>query len=788
MATRPQTPGPGSPGERDPLRRWRAVGIGATAVIVLAVPLHLALRALKGPRTAPAADAQYVGSERCKSCHQKAYDGWKGSNHAKAMLAVRDATVLGDFSGATFQHRGKTWRFFRKGEKFMAHAEGPDGEMRDYEVAYTFGVDPLQQYLVVFPGGRLQALSVAWDARAKRWFYVNPGPDAPPGDWLHWTRPGQNWNAMCSDCHSTAVRKRYDPDKDEYQTTWSEIMVGCEACHGPGSRHVAWADQPAMGRPQVENAALVTRTSKLAGPELVGLCMPCHARRAQFIDQGTPGGEILDRYLPVLLAPGTFHPDGQILDEDFEWHSFTQSKMYASGVRCSDCHDVHSGKRHKEGNELCTRCHRADTYDVPAHHFHKKEWKGKPSAGVLCVSCHMPGKNFMVVHFRRDHSMRVPRPDLTATLGVPNACSAAGCHGDKPAAWVQAKYDGWYGKKRKPHYGTTLAAGRMLAPEAEADLVQLTQDQLRPVVARASALDLLASYPGPAARAALEKALGDPEALLRATAVQRLPVEEPGTLARLLGPLLQDPVRWVRAAAAARLAGAPALRLTEPQRKVHAAALDEYVEGQRYMSNLPSGPYNLGNLYVALGRTEEAERQYRRAIEIDDQLYMAKANLAMLLARAGRLDEAEKLLREAYAVQPRHAGISFNLGLLLAEEGKPGEAEKMLRVALAADPRMAAAAFNLAVLVGEKRLVEAVPLARKAATLAPGVPRYAWTLGFFQARAGDLRGAAETLEALLRAHPDYGEAYGLLAEVYARQGRTAEAQALVRQRPPAPGP
>ena len=753
----------------------------------MSIPLYMGVRALHGPRTAPPAEAQYVGSERCKACHQKAYDGWKGSNHARAMQAARDGTVLGDFGGATLQHRGKTWRFFRQGERYVVRAEGPDEAMQEYPIAYTFGVEPLQQYLVAFPGGRLQALSAAWDTRAKRWFYVNPGPDAPPGDWLHWTRPGQNWNAMCSDCHSTAVRKRYDPEKDDYQTTWSEIMVGCEACHGPGSRHVAWADQPAMGRPQVENAALVTRTSKLPGPELVGLCAPCHARRSQFADQGAPGGEFLDRYLPVLLAPGAFHPDGQILDEDFEWHAFTQSKMYANGVRCTDCHDVHSGKRLKEGNELCTRCHRADTYDAPSHHFHKKEWKGKPSAGVLCVSCHMPGKNFMVVHFRRDHSMRVPRPDLTAVIGVPNACSATGCHGDKSLAWVQAKYDGWYGKKRKPHYGTILAAGRRLAPEAEADLLQLSQDQLRPVVARASAIDLLASYPGPAARAAVERALGDPEPLLRATAVQRMPEGDPGTLARLLGPLLQDPVRWVRAEAAARLAGAPALRLTEAQKKANGVALDEYVEGQRYMSDLPSGPYNLGNLYLALGRPADAEREYRRAYEIDDQLFMAKANLAMLLARDGRLEEAEKLLREALAVQPRHAGISFNLGLLLAEEGKREEAEKMLRASLAADPRMAAAAFNLAVLVGEKRIGEAIPLARRAATLSPQVPRYAWTLGFFQARSGDLRGAAETLEALLRAHPEHGETYRLLAEVYARQGRRVEAQALIqRQPPPAP--
>jgi predicted CXXCH cytochrome family protein len=746
------------------------------------VTLLIAVDCARGPRIPPQAEAQYVGSERCGSCHQREHDAWKGSHHARAMQPAREGTVLGDFGDARFVHRGKEWRFYRSGERFMVRAEGPDGTLQDFPVAYTFGVAPLQQYLVAFPGGRLQALSVAWDVGARRWFYVNPGPDAPPGDWLHWTRPGQRWNGMCADCHSTAVRKRYDPEADAYETTWSELMVGCEACHGPGSRHAAWADQPAMGRPSVENAGLLARTSRLAGPALVALCAPCHARRAQLEDPGLPGGQLLDRYLPTLLSPGVFHPDGQILDEDFEWHAFTQSKMYASGVRCTDCHDPHSGRHPQEGNALCTRCHRADTYDAASHHFHEAEWKGKPNPAVLCISCHMPGRSFMVVHFRRDHSLRVPRPDLTATLGVPNACSAAGCHADRPLAWVQSRYDDWYGKKRKPHFGTALAAGRRRDPGAEGELVRLSQDLQQPLAARATAVDLLAAYPGPAARAAIEKALSDPEPLVRATAVERLQAPDPAALARALGPLLRDQVRVVRAQAAGRLAGPPAARLAEAERKAYEAALQEYEQAQRYMSDLPSGPFNLGNLYAALGRSADAERQYRRALALDGELYMSRVNLALLLATSGRSDEAERLLREAHAQRPGDAGISFDLGLLLAERGDGRGAEELLRAALRADPRLAPAAFNLAVLVGERDVAQAVALARTAVALAPGEPRYAWTLAIYQARAGDLRGTAETLEALLAAHPDHGDAAALLAEIYERLGRSADAAAL-RRRP-----
>jgi tetratricopeptide (TPR) repeat protein len=762
----------------DTLRRWRVAGIVATLVIVLSVSLHVALRTARRPG-APPPEAQYVGSEKCRACHDEAFEKWKGSHHALAMQAARDGTVLGDFGDAAFEHRGKRWRFYRRGEKFLVSAEGPDGQLREYEIAYTFGVEPLQQYLVPFPGGRLQALSAAWDTRAKRWFSVYPGrDDIPPGDWLHWTRPGQNWNTMCADCHSTAVRKRYDPGTDSFQTTWSEIAVGCEGCHGPGSLHVAWAQQPAMGRPPVENVALVTRTAGLSNRELVNLCAPCHARRAQFVDQGIPGGELLDRYLPVTLSPGTFHADGQIREEDFEYHAFLQSRMYASGVGCSDCHDVHSGKLHEQGNALCNRCHRADTYDAPAHHFHKREWNGKPSAGALCVSCHMPGQNFMVVHFRRDHSMRVPRPDVSQAVASPDACSASGCHSDKQARWISARYDAWWGKTHEPHYGTILAAGRTGDPAAEADLVRLSQDQLLPEISRATALELLGAYGSEASVAALEKALADPDPMIRRTAASRVRPADPARFVRILSPLLEDPVRAVRAEAAARLAEVPSSLVGESQRESWRVALREYVEAQLYTSDMPSGPFNLGNLYANQGRTSDAEAQYRRAIALDGKAYMAKANLALLIARVGRLDEAEQLLREAQATQPRDATIAFNLGLLLAERGKRGDAEEALRAALAADPGMAPAAYNLAVMVGDRSPRKAVELARKAASRAPGETRYGWTLAFFQSRAGDLDGAVATLERLLWTDPAYGDAYLLLGEVYERQQRSADAASL----------
>ena len=162
------------------------------------------------------------------------------------MQAATDTTVLGDFSGTRFDHMGVRSEFFRRDGKFIVRTDGPDGQLADFEVRHTFGVYPLQQYLLELPGGRLQALSIAWDARPReaggqRWFHLYPDERIDHRDELHWTGRQQNWNFMCADCHSTNLQKNYDAASNSYATSWSEISVGCESCHGPGSEHVRLA-------------------------------------------------------------------------------------------------------------------------------------------------------------------------------------------------------------------------------------------------------------------------------------------------------------------------------------------------------------------------------------------------------------------------------------------------------------------------------------------------------------------------------------------------------------------
>ena len=680
----------------DPLSRWKLIGVVATALIVLSVPAWVVRHGRAGvmrPQTDDA--ATFVGREACRPCHQAAFENWVGSDHDLAMAPADDDTVLGDFNEAIFTAKGITSRFFKRNGGYFVNTQGTEGEMADFEITHTFGHDPLQQYLVPFPGGRLQCLSIAWDSVRGEWFDLMPNEEIPPDDWLHWTRAAQNWNGMCAECHSTNLRKGFDPSNNSYHTTWSEIDVSCEACHGPGSRHVEWAEVQPMARPAIDDYGLVVPTGGISSKDQVELCAPCHSRRSELCDYDHSSAALLHSHLPSVLDEGLYHADGQILDEVYVWGSFTQSKMYANDVRCSDCHDVHSLKLKFEGNDLCSQCHRADAYDTHEHHFHKKVHEGQESDGALCVKCHMPEQPYMVIDQRADHSLRVPRPDLSQTLGTPNACSQGGCHDDKPLGWSVDAFTKWYGEAKKPHYGPILAAGREGHPEALAGLIRLAGDELYPAIVRATALSLLGRYPGEESTRAFAVALADPEALVRHTAATSVVAANPEDLIDLVAPLLFDPVKAVRMQAAVQLADAPEELLKPYQREALRETLAEYRRAMEYSLDFAFAGHNLGNLSTRLGDAAAAEGYYRTAIAIDDLFYPAKANLAVLLNARGLNDEAEALLRSILEAYPEKYDVAYSLGLLLAEMGRYPEAEHYLALAAAGMPGHPGAERNL---------------------------------------------------------------------------------------------
>lgn len=739
--------------DRDPgLRCWEVVGLLALLTIVVTIPLSLLQTSAALPASITDSEPTFVGTATCRQCHQVAYDRWLGSDHDMAMDVATEGTVLADFNDTEFTYRGVASRFYRRDGKFLVHTEGPGGEMGEFEITHVFGHEPLQQYLVPFPGGRLQVLSVTWDTENQRWYRQYPDTDIPPDDWLHWTRGAQNWNAMCAECHSTNLRKGYDPTTDTYDTTWSDIDVGCEACHGPGSRHVAWAEIAPMARPELPNVGLVVDTSNLTPQRLVEHCAPCHSRRAELGDYDHTGAELLDHMLPSLLEEGLYHADGQILDEVYVYGSFLQSKMYARGVTCRDCHDSHSLKLHHEGNELCLQCHEREAYDTDDHHFHQKIHEGRPSEGALCVKCHMVEQPYMVIDWRADHSFRVPRPDLSAELGTPNACT--GCHSDQTPEWAIDAYRRWYGEARKPHFGTTFAAAREGNPAAQPELTRLAASELQAPVVRATALELLARAADAAGAAALRAALDADDALLRRTAAEHMPLLVARDVERL-APLLSDPVKAVRMAAMSRLAAVPRDRLKPYQQEAFDAALTEYRASMGYALDFASSNFNLGNLEYALGNRDAAESYYRAALRIDDLFAPAKANLAVLLSAQGRNDGAERMLREILRDYPENTDAMYSLGLLLVEMSRSEEGVEWLSRAARGQPRNARAHYNLGLLLQQLgQLDKAEAALRRALEIEPAGLDFLHAYADHLLRRGRLDDARVIVARLIELHPD----------------------------------
>ena len=722
---------------------------------------------------APAAKLPYAGSRACSECHREAFELWKGSHHQLAMQEASPGAVLGNFENASVTVHGVTSSFFRREGKFFIRTEGPDGRLGDYPVAYVFGLRPLQQFLVPFPGGRFQAVGLAWDTHAKetggqRWFSLYPDERIAPGDELHWTKLLQNWNFMCAECHSTNLLRRYDAAANSYRTTWSEISVGCEACHGPGSRHVAESRlfKAGKGWPEPESKGLEVVLRERAGIEWAidtktGLakrsrppaafraeaesCAPCHARRSTMRDGRLFGRPLADSYRVSLLEPPLYFADGQIRDEVYEYGSFLQSRMYGKGVSCSDCHNPHSGKIRVIGNSLCAACHAPERFDTPGHHFHRAG-----SKGAECIACHMPTRTYMVVHPRRDHSFRVPRPDLTTRLGVPNACEP--CHRDRSPAWAEAAVSRWYGEKRRrgPHFADAFSAAEENAEGAGAALIPVISDSGNPGIVRATALAMLGPFLDPTALPALQKGLSDPDPLVRFGAARSLEAVPPRERLDLARPLLSDTVLSVRVEAARALASVPAADVPFADRDGIARGLAEYRATQMANAETPTAHMNLGLVEAALGDFDAAARAYGDALRIDPGFLPAYVNSADLERRRGRDSEGERLLREALRIAPKNADVHHALGLLL---------------------------------VRERRIDEALSELSRAAALAPENARYAYVLAVGLDSAAKALRAREVLEQALRRHPADRGLLSLRADWEARQKKSAGSKPRGRARP-----
>ena len=727
---------------------WPAVAITIVALTLFSVVT---------PRTATAEGASYVGNADCSGCHEQATAEWAGSHHDLAMQEATPETVLGDFSNATFNYFGVTTTFSQEGDTFFIKTDNAAGELETYPVAYVFGVEPLQQYLLPMDGGRLQALSIAWDSRptnegGQRWYHLYPDENVPAGDPLHWTGGFFNWNTSCAECHSTDVEKRYDAVNDRFDTHYEQIDVGCEACHGPGSEHALLAAAGTLSPAQTgfemslkargtwqwaEGADIAQRSERLTSNHQIDSCARCHARRGT-LGEYHPGKPLLDTHRLAIVEEPLYWPDGQIREEVYVYGSFIQSKMHQAGVACTNCHNPHSNQLVAEGNGVCAQCHLASTYDNPTHHRHQIA-----AAGSACVDCHMPSQLYMGVDSRRDHSMRIPRPDLSMSTGAPNACNQ--CHSDQSADWAYSALADWgvtFTDRRNHPARAVHAAGRGDIRAAPV-LLDTANDTGATGMQRASAITHLGRLLPEQLMPSLPLWLGSRDPLIRLAAAEAIGQLPPEQRQALLRPLSQDPVLAVRMMSAEQLVGlVPAASGSPGQKDPFEALFREYITVQSQHLDMPSVLTQLSSFQQARGETEAALSLLQSALRKNPEASVSRVNLADLYRTVGNEAAARETLETGIALNADDGALWFSLALLEVREGNAEQGLQALAKAASLEETPGYYHYVLAVAQNDQGLsTEALATLKATHRAAPGQPNVLAALMQYSQLAGDRQSA-----------------------------------------------
>lgn len=622
----------------------------------------------------------YADPAQCLECHREAYEAWRGSHHhlANAALRPEDVERLLHRQEGLPRERGMRWR--RVGETIVL--EERDGST--YPVVGSIGIHPLIQYLHLMEDGRIQAHDVAWDVEREEWFSVFEREDVEPrvsGEWGHWTGQGMNWDANCAFCHMTEYHKAFDPVTNTYDRNWTHMSITCAQCHPGMEVHM---DQIRNG-----NTAFKEDLSKV---QVMDYCATCHSRREELTPEAFVAGDRYEDHYRLTLADveGIYHPDGQVIGENYVYGSLMMSKMGHAGVTCMDCHDPHTAGHILpfENNALCQRCHGSGLMDAPridplAHSHHPAE-----STGNLCVECHMPVTHFMGRDGRRDHSFSHPDPQLTIEMGIPNACT--NCHNTQSDEWALRYTDEWYG----PDMNADRRAKARLLNDLFADtsgtgarLVAALQTEKNRFW-KATFTSMLRYLPPDAATGDLLRELvEDPEPMVRSAAVRTIGLDS-------LDPavqegLLTDEFRMVRLSATL---ASPDLQVAGPEDE---AELEAYL---RHTADSPVGALRYGAYLHSRGQTEAAEQQVRQSVAFEESNPEAWRLAGIELHRMGHSGAAMQFLRNALGIDPGNAQVLFNMGLLAYETGETDTALRRLSEAVLAEPRFEDAWYNLIVL------------------------------------------------------------------------------------------
>ncbi len=718
------------------------------------------------PQLSAAVENAGHASESCKGCHEQQYQQWQQSHHYRSMQPANEDFVLGDFAGQRVSFHGVNYRFYRDNEKYWIDLEPEPGKIERYEIRYTFGFFPLQQYLLEIGNGHLQALNVAWDSRpqaegGQRWFHLRPDINITPEHPFHWKRHFQNWNSRCADCHSTRLEKNYDPVEHSYQTTWTEVNVGCEACHGSGEKHIALAES---GEISGTNSGFVKKISPplswhfkpdnpIAEPtgskndDYLNQCGSCHALRTQ-IDEYQSGLAFHDSNRLRLVSDETYFADGQVREEAFVVGSFLQSKMYSKGVTCGNCHDPHSGKTLAEGNTLCSQCHRPEVYDTADHHHH-----ADGSEGAACVNCHMPQRNFMEVDARRDHSFTIPRPHLSAKAGVPNSCVSCHAADGKDNDWATEQLLEWGIEPNRNHWAyinQRAQIGDILVTRA---MEKAVSDTALPAMVRASLLDQFSLMPSKVSVELARKQLHDPNPLVRRAAVSSLQAVSPQIRWQILSPHLQDGSRSVRFQLAEVLADL-LNQLPAKERQPLESLIQEYRESMAFSADSPATQLAIASLELNLGDRDKALSAYRQALRIEPNFVPALLNLAEFYRASGSDEQSRSLYERALEVAPDSGAAQHSYGLYLIRQQQQDLALPYLKAAVAQSDAQPRFAFVYAVALDAQGQTEtAIEVLTAAVNRWPNQYDMLMTLIHYLEKVGDINPIYQHLSALTAIAP-----------------------------------
>ncbi|GGF86568.1 hypothetical protein GCM10011338_43710 [Alteromonas lipolytica] len=680
------------------------------------------------------------------------------------MQPAQQEFVLGDFSNVTFSFGRRTSRFFARDGKYFIETLDAEGKQTTFQVRYTFGYEPLQQYLLQTGGGRLQAFDVAWDSRpasqgGQRWFQLQDENVTDPEHPFFWSGYYQNWNSRCAACHTTDFNKHYDSQTNQFQSTWSDINVACESCHGPGKAHTehirnhtfspAHTGLQELGKQLtfhlVDGDPIARAAETMQQPSLaLETCGACHSRRAD-LQAAVSSAPFHQQFQLEGITEPNYFSDGQIQDEVFVLGSFLQSKMAEAGVTCTNCHDPHTGQTKLPGAQICNTCHAPAVFAQPQH--------TNGHAQANCLDCHMPQRVYMGVDARRDHRFHRPgikHPNSSAPCKV--------CHVDESDDWLHQALTAW--PKRDGASADTLgdwaALNQRLAEfdsTAINDALTFLNRNALPSLEKAALIEKMVVIAPERTTDSITSLASNQDPVARQSAA-RAAAGLPLTLSYpILLKLSQDPVKSVRAVVAGTiLTVAPEWFIKAPPLT---ALLEEYQQVLRGTQDNPGA--NLGLAHIAQFQQDipAAINAYEQALRIDPQYIPGLLSYADFLRRLGNEDQARHQLELALRYGKELGAVQFAYGLLKIREQAYAAALPFLAKAASTKDALPRYAFVYAVALWQQQSrQQAVEVLASAATRWPGDYDLLQTWAKYAYQLRDVTSLQQAVKAFGQHYPD----------------------------------